>query len=151
MTSARPYANLPDPDRQSGFYAGVPVKRFFAFLIDLVIILALSIGVALLSFGIFFFLFILVFTCVGFIYRVLTLSSGSATLGMRLMGIELRSYDGGRFSFADAFLHTLAFYISFGMFPLQAISIVLMFTTPRGQGLTDFLFGTVALNKAAGG
>ena len=32
---------------------------------------------------------------------------------------------------------------------LQVISIVLMMTTSRAQGLTDHFLGTVAINKAA--
>ena len=34
-------------------------------------------------------------------------------------------------------------------FVLQVISIVLMLTTPRAQGLTDHVLGTVALNRRA--
>ena len=149
MTHADPYSRLPDPARQAGFYAGVPVKRFIAFVLDLLFIFILSLIPIVLTFGLGAFLFPLVFFSIGFVYRVLTLASGSATWGMRLMAIELRGIDAGRFSFGDAFLHTLAFYISFGVFPVQLISIVLMLTTSRGQGLTDMLFGTVALNRRA--
>ena len=149
MTQADPYSQLPDPTRHAGFYAGVPVKRFIAFLLDLLIIFVISLVPVVATVGLGAFIFPVIFFVIGFIYRVVTLASGSATWGMRLMAIELRGLDASRFSFGDAFLHTLAFYISLGVFPVQIISIVLMLTTSRGQGLTDMLFGTVALNRRA--
>ena len=144
-----PFANLPDPETQAGFYEDVPAKRLLAFFIDLLIIAMLSIGVCVLTFGIAFFLFFLVLAIVGFFYRVLTLSGGSATWGMRILAIELRRHDGAKFTAADAVIHTVAFYISFGIIPLQLLSAILMLTSSRGQGLTDMLFGTVALNRKA--
>lgn len=146
---SEPFANLPDPQRQAGFYAEVPLKRLLAFFIDAAIVVALAILAGLLSFGLFFFVFVLMVTVVGFVYRVATLAGGSATWGMRLVGIELRRHDGEAFSLGDAILHTGAFYISFGIVPLQIISAILMLTTARGQGLTDMLLGTVALNRRA--
>ncbi|HSG55282.1 MAG TPA: RDD family protein, partial [Paracoccaceae bacterium] len=48
-----------------------------------------------------------------------------------------------------AVAHTLGLSISFAMPLLQVVSIILMLTTARKQGLTDHLLGTVALNRAA--
>ncbi|MEL6912991.1 MAG: RDD family protein [Pseudomonadota bacterium] len=144
-----PYENLPDPHRQAGFYAGVPFKRLVAFLIDTLVVFAAATLVALLSLGLFFFVFVFVITVVGFFYRVGTLASGSATWGMRLVGIELRRQDGGTFSTGDAVLHTLGFYVSMAVAPLQLLSIILMLVTERGQGISDLFFGTVALNRMA--
>ena len=48
-----------------------------------------------------------------------------------------------------AFLHTLGYTVSIGMPLLQVISIVLMLTTERAQGLSDHVLGTVALNRRA--
>lgn len=147
--TAVPFADLPDPKTQAGFYAGVPAKRILAFFIDLLIIFLLSLAVAVLTFGLAFFVFVLVFGVVGFLYRVLTLAGGSATWGMRLMAVELRRHDGERFTTADAALHTIVFYICFGIVPLQVISAITMFATSRGQTLTDMVFGVVALNRKA--
>ncbi|MEM1374033.1 MAG: RDD family protein [Pseudomonadota bacterium] len=149
MTNGDPYHRLPDPARQAGFYEGVAVKRFIAFFLDLLIILVLSLVPVVATLGLGAFVFPLIFLVVGFLYRVLTLAAGSATWGMRLMAIELRRIDAEKFSMGDAAVHTLAFYFSFGVIPLQLISAVLMLTTARGQGLTDMLFGTVALNRRA--
>ncbi len=147
MTS-RAYT-LPDPETQSEFYADVPMKRLFAWIIDMVLIGILC--VLILPFtaftGIFFFPLMLL--VVGFAYRVVTLAGGSATLGMRLMGIELRDQSGDRFDLAQAFLHTLGYSVSLSFPILQVISIVLMLTSSRKQGLTDHVMGSVAINRAA--
>ncbi|SMP22774.1 RDD family protein [Shimia sagamensis] len=140
---------LPDPDTQSEFYEDVTFKRFLAWLIDTGLVFVLC--VLVLPFtaftGIFFFgALLFVF---GFAYRVVTIATGSATWGMRLMSIELRQSDGSRFELGSAFLHTVGFTVSV-MFPiLQIISIVLMITTDRKQGLTDHIMGSVAINRAA--
>lgn len=144
------YWGLPDPDTQSEFYQDVVIKRLLAWVIDVVLIVAMCILVSLLTFGIGFFLWGLIYLAVGFVYRVTTLTSKSATLGMRLTAIELRNHRGERFDRGTSALHTIAYYISMSTFVLQMISIVMMFTTPRGQGLGDMVLGTAAVNRAAG-
>ncbi len=86
---------------------------------------------------------------VGFIYRVVTLASGSATWGMRLVSIEMRRQTGDLFDLATALLHTTGFYVSFAFPLLQLVSVILMLTSSRSQGLTDLVMGTVALNRTA--
>jgi uncharacterized RDD family membrane protein YckC len=95
------------------------------------------------------FFFPVLMLIVGFVYRVITIANGSATWGMRLMAIEFRRADGARFDLGAAFLHTLGYSISWAFPILQLISVVLMATTEKGQGLTDHVMGTVALNRAA--
>ncbi len=139
--------HLPDPDTQSQFYEGVAIKRLMAWLVDTVLIVLVAI--AILPFtaftGLFFFPFLIL--VVGFVYRTLTLAGGSATWGMRLFAIEFRTMHGERFDIGTAFAHTLGYSISFAVFPAQAVSVILMLTTPRGQGLTDHVLGTVAMNR----
>lgn len=138
---------LPDPDHQPEFYDGIPLKRFLAWVADAALILIAC--VVILPFtaftGIFFFPLLML--AVGFAYRVITLANGSATWGMRLFGMELRTAQDTRFDAATAFAHTLGYTVSIGMMPLQLISIVLMCTTARCQGLSDMVLGTVALNR----
>lgn len=140
---------LPDPEIQHEFYDDVPVKRLVAFVVDTVLIALIC--VAVLPFtaftGIFFFPFLMM--VVGFAYRVITLTNASATPGMRLTAIEFRTALGQPFDLSTAFLHTLGLTVSFGVPLLQLISVVLMATTPRGQGLSDRVLGTVALNRMA--
>ena len=146
--TTRAYA-LPDPASQPEFYADVPVKRLIAWIVDMIligIISALILPLTLFT-GIFFFGAI--FLTVSFIYRVVTLTNGSATFGMRFVGIELRTQHGDRFDLGHAFLHTLGYSVSLTFFILQLISIVLMLTSSRSQGLTDHVMGSVAINRAA--
>jgi uncharacterized RDD family membrane protein YckC len=141
--------HIPDPDRQPEFYAAVPLKRLIAWGIDTLLVALIC--VAILPFtafaGIFFFPALLLL--VGFAYRVVTIARGSATWGMWLVAIEFRTLSGQRFDLQMAVLHTLGFTVSCALFVLQVISIVLMLTTSRAQGLTDHLLGTVALNRRA--
>lgn len=142
-------SGLPDPEFQAEFYQDVPSKRFFAWLIDLVITLALCVlAIVFTAFVGLFFLPIL-WTVVSFVYRVATISAGSATFGMRMMAIELRNADGTRLSFPEAALHTFLHFVMFGSIVLQCISVATTLSTARGQGLHDMIMGTTALNKTA--
>jgi len=141
--------HIPDPLSQPDFYADVPAKRLIAWVADTVLVALICL--LILPFtaftGILFFPALML--VVGFAYRVVTLARGSATWGMRLTAIEFRTLSGARFDLTLAFLHTLGFTVSCAFFPLQVVSIVLMLTTARGQGLSDHLLGTVALNRRA--
>ena len=141
---------LPDPQMQPELYADIPSKRLFAWLIDLVIILALLLLAVVSTFGVGLFLLPLLATVISFVYRVATIAAGSATFGMRMMAIELRNSDAARLSFAEALLHTFLHFVMFTSVVLQIISIATTLTTERAQGLHDLILGTTALNKAAG-
>ncbi|MEO1579266.1 MAG: RDD family protein [Pseudomonadota bacterium] len=146
MTDA--YPGLPDPDRASEFYDGVPTKRLVAWIVDILIIGILT--AAILPFtaflGVFFFPFL--YAVMSFLYRWVTLARGSATLGMRVMSIEIRNRMGERLDSATAALHTLGYAISVAMAPAQLVSIILMLISSRRQGLTDHVLGTAAINRA---
>lgn len=141
--------HTPDPDTQPEFYRDVPVKRFVAWFVDtiLVVLLCLLILPFTAFTGIFFFPFLML--VVGFVYRVVSIANGSATLGMRLVAIEFRTATGARFDFTMALWHTTAFTFSCAFVLIQIGSIVLMLTSPRAQGLTDHMLGTVAVNRRA--
>ncbi|MFT6453127.1 MAG: putative RDD family membrane protein YckC [Halocynthiibacter sp.] len=81
-------------------------------------------------------------------YRIITLANGSATIGMRLTGIELRDSSGARFGLGLAAAHTILFSISMSMFLPQVASVVLMMTGARAQGLSDHILSTAAINRA---
>ncbi|PID35069.1 MAG: hypothetical protein CR964_01675 [Rhodobacterales bacterium] len=91
---------------------------------------------------------VFLFLLINFAYRVVTIASKGATLGMRLVAIELRTHRGTRPDLTIALLHTLGYSIAISMGPVQLISIVLMLTTPRGQGLHDMALGTAMINRA---
>lgn len=140
----------PDPDMQPQFYDGVPSKRLLAWGVDTIVIAALTLVVIPFTAFIGLFFLPLLYLVIGFAYRVVTLSRGSATWGMRLMAIELRDRDDRSFDLPTAFLHTLGYTVSLAMPLLQLISVVLMLSTERRQGLSDLVLGTVALNRRAG-
>lgn len=139
--------HLPDPDIQPEFYAGVPTKRLLAWVLDMVVVVGMTL--VILPFTAFtglLFLPVLMIT-IGFIYRVLTLANGSATWGMRLMAIEIRDMRDRPLDLGMAFLHTLGYSISISMMFVQLISIVLMGGSSYGQGLTDMVLHTTAVNR----
>jgi uncharacterized RDD family membrane protein YckC len=143
------YSQLPDPVRQSAFYDSVTLKRGLAWIVDSIIVAILVfIALAFTAFlgAFFFFAFWMV---ISFAYRVVTIANGSATWGMRLMAIEFRDWRGEKLDFGQAFMHTLGYTVAVSVAPLQIVSIVCMFATERGQGLSDLLLGTTALNKRA--
>ncbi|MEO0391392.1 MAG: RDD family protein [Pseudomonadota bacterium] len=141
--------HLPDPDRQPEFYTGVPLKRLLAWIIDMVLIVGLA--VLIIPFtaftGLFFFPALV--AIIGFLYRLITLTGGSATWGMRFAGIELRTAAGQRLDLSAAFLHTLGYTVSLTIAPLQLVSVAMMLLTDRGQGLSDMVLNTAMLNRRA--
>lgn len=140
---------LADPISQPQFYRDVAGKRLLAWIVDtIVVVLICVLIVPFTAFTAIFFFFGLL-AVVGFMYRVITLTTGSATWGMRLMAVELRDASGARFGLGEAFLHTLGYTVSWAVAPLQLISIVLMATSGRGQGLTDMVMGSAMLNRRA--
>lgn len=140
---------LPDPDDHPEFYSDTTTKRFFAWLIDTVLITLISlVAIPFTAFvGLFFFAGL--FLIVSLVYRVASLANWSATPGMRLLSVEMRTRSGDRFDLPTAFLHTGAYMVMMAVFVLQAVSIILMITGSRGQGLHDHLLGTSAINRAA--
>lgn len=140
---------LPDPQYDADFYKDVPTKRLIAWFID---VAAIAVITGFLTvFGLFLPLLILplLFAVVSFVYRWMTLASGSATWGMRLMALEMRRGDGARFDGTTALFHTIGYVVSVVTFPLQLISIGMILMTARHQSLTDVILGTAALNKEA--
>ena len=140
---------LPDPVTEAQFYEGVPAKRLIAWVVDVTVIFVLSL--LLVPFTAFTALFYLpiFMAVVGFLYRWASMSRISGTTGMRLVGIELRSFEGRRLDAGTALFHVAGYATSLAFFPLQLLSMALMVITPRKQGLTDHILGTAAIRRAA--
>ena len=114
--------------------------RFLVLLLACVVTLTAFVGLLIWP---------LLMLTIGFVYRVVTLANSSATWGMRFVGIELCSQTGTRLDGGLAMAHTLGYSVSFAIPILQVISVIMMLTSTRGQGLTDAVLGTVALNRRA--
>ena len=141
--------HLPDTIAQAAFYETVPTNRLFVWILDAAIILGICLVVLRFTGFLGIFFWPLMWLVVGFAYRTITIANRSATWGMRLVSIELRNRTGARLDLTKAIFHTLGYIISIGIFLLQAVSIVLICASMRGQSLTDHVLGTVMLNKQA--
>lgn len=146
MTVTDTLPGLPSRDVRPEFYDGVPLKRGFAWIVDIVLIALMTALVATVTI-VGWFMFPFLFLLLGFLYRWVLIANGSATLGMRLAAIELRNRFGERFDASTAFMHTLGYSLSMMVFPAQLVSIALMLISERGQGLTDHILGTTAVNR----
>lgn len=140
-------SGLPDPEYDAEFYTDVPAKRLMAWIVDVALISLVTAALTTLGFLIPLLFLPLLFAVVSFLYRWFSIARRSATPGMRLLAIELRDRDGRRLDSGTAFFHTAGYAFSVVTAPLQLISIVLMLTTARGQGLTDLVLGTAAVNR----
>ena len=90
---------IPYPHSHPEFYESVTTKRFFAWLIDNIIVLGIFIITSPFTFFVSLFLFLFFYTAIDFVYRTATFSMGSAKFGMRLMAVELRHESGHRLGF----------------------------------------------------
>ena len=144
------FANAyPDPVRQSFFYADVPVKRAMAWVFDTVFIAFLvALLIPLTGFLALFFLGGL-YVVVSFLYRWMGLARHSATMGMRLMGLEFRGGEGYRMRTAQGFAHTLFYALSMAFVVPQILSVLMICLTKRGQSLSDLVLGVVLVNRSA--
>lgn len=140
-------SSLPDPIHQSEFYSGIPAKRLFAWIIDVILVTLLTFLIGVLTLGIGLLFFVVFYVVIDFLYRWFTMSAGSATLGMRMMAIEIRNGFGERLNAGEAALHTLGFMISAGFFLPQMASIAMMLFGPAHKGLHDVILGTAAINR----
>jgi uncharacterized RDD family membrane protein YckC len=149
------YADMPhayDPVAQRRLFDGVLGKRFIAFLIDAVIISLLWVvaGLAVfvlgvLTLGLAWLLFGAIFAVVGLGYNAVTIGGrNSATIGQRLMGVEVRMWFGGRVAPIVAAFHALLFWLSLTIF--FPILLWPLFDS-RKRCLHDIFAGVVVVNR----
>jgi uncharacterized RDD family membrane protein YckC len=141
-----------DPVKHPELFQGLIRKRSLAFIVDAIIILVLTavayVVVALLgivTLGLAWLLFGLVFPAVGLGYNALTIGGpNSATIGQRMMGLEVRMWFGGKVSPLIAAFHALLFWFSLVVFcPI----LLWAFFDPRKRCLHDILAGVVVINR----
>ena len=141
-----------DPVKDPQLFQGLIRKRSVAFIVDAIIILALTVVayvvVALLSIitlGLAWLLFGLVFPAVGLGYNALTIGGpNSATIGQRMMGLEVRMWFGGKVTPWIAAFHALLFWFSLVVFcPI----LLWAFFDPRKRTLHDILAGVLVINR----
>ena len=141
-----------DPVRQPELFDGVIFKRVIAFVIDAIIISLLTVAayvvVALLgivTLGLAWLLFGLVFPAVGLGYNALTVGGPkSSTIGQRMMGLEVRMWFGGKVTPLIAAFHALLFWFSLVVF--CPILLWALFDS-RKRCLHDILAGVLFINR----
>ena len=146
-----------DPYLQPELFRGVPTRRVFAFIIDLlvlcipVILAVLFIALfGLITLGLGWALFWLVWPATviwALVYYAATLGGPhSATIGMRLMDLELRTWYGAPAYYLLGAMHAVLFWISLSV--LSPFVILVGLFNPRRRLLHDFLLGTVIIKNS---
>lgn len=135
------------------FVSDIVFKRILAHIVDSAILLAVMapIGIfmiltAVATFGLLILPFAFAFLAMRFLYYVgFTAGEKSATPGMRMLGIELRTITGGRPDFLQAFLRLAVYYVLIGLLtPL--ILLVVLFNAQR-RAIHDMVSETVVVNR----
>jgi uncharacterized RDD family membrane protein YckC len=151
------YEHAFDPYAEPDLFRNVLARRVIAFIIDLVV---LSVPVALA------YLFIAVFGLItlGLGWALFWLVSPasivwalvyygasiggphSATIGMRVMDLELRTWYGAPGYFLLGAMHAVLFYISISV--LSPFILLIGLFNARRRQLHDFVLGTVIVNNS---
>jgi uncharacterized RDD family membrane protein YckC len=147
-----------DPATQPELFEGVPARRVIAFFIDVLII---AVPLALL--GIFIFIFGLVTFGLGWflflafgpvamiwalVYYGLTFGSvSSATIGMRMMDLEMRTWYGAPAYFVLGAVHAIGYWLTVSF--LTPLVLLVALFNERKRLLHDILVGTVVINNHA--
>ena len=144
-----------DPVKQPQLFDGVMSKRIIAFFVDAIIILLLTAVAAILvlvfgviTLGLGWLLLPIVFPIVGLGYNALTVGGpNSATVGQRLMGLELRMWFGGKVTPLIAAFHALLFWVSLYTLLGWLVNVLWAVFDPRKRCLHDILAGVVAIKR----
>src|SRR5512141_3220874 len=146
-----------DPQLQPELFRGVLTRRVFAFLIDLVVISVpvilgyLFIAVfGLITLGLGWALFWLAWPATviwAVVYYGATLGGPySATLGMRVMDLELRTWYGAPGYFVLGAMHAVLFWLSISI--LSPFVVLVGLFNGRRRLLHDIVLGTVIINSS---
>jgi uncharacterized RDD family membrane protein YckC len=135
-------SGAPDALAFPEYFDGIAFKRVIAYFIDALIILAIMGGVWIVF-------SILTAMSLGLLapllYHTLTIGADdSATYGMRLLGVTVRTWDGRKPGYLQAALNTVVFYASVGLTGWLILVVALF--NDRRRTLHDFLCGTVVIN-----
>ena len=145
-----------DPAVSPELFEGVLARRLLAFVIDLIILampvlfLAMFIFVVgVVTFGLGFVFYALLTPAMvlwALCYYGATLGSRhSATIGMRAMDIEMRTWYGSPAYFVLGAVHAIVFWVTVSVF--TPLVLVVCLFNERRRCLHDILIGTVVINN----
>jgi len=140
---------LPDPATRPDLFEGVLWRRAFAYLIDLccmgfIAVFAWIVFAVLwvLSFGMLGPALWFLFGLIPLAYHTLLVSGRhSATFGMRMFDLQLRSWTGERPVFLQALAHTVLFYLT--TYGTGFLILLFVLINRRKRTLHDVLAGTL--------
>ena len=147
-----------DPATMPELFDGVLARRIIAFVIDLVVLsipivfIAMFITViGVVTLGLGFLLYALlspIMVLWALFYYGITLGSPrSATLGMRVMDLEMRTWYGAPAYFVLGAVHAIVFWITVSV--LTPFVLLVCLFNNRRRCLHDILVGTVIINNEA--
>jgi uncharacterized RDD family membrane protein YckC len=147
----------PDPISEPLYYEGLLSRRVVAYFLDLGLIVllwmaafALGLVVKVVTFGLLSPLVVLALAILAPAYHVLTVSGPSrATIGMRIMDLEVRTFDGGRPSWLHALIQIVLFYFTVSVTG-GLVLLVVLFNRHR-RTLHDILSHLVVLRRVPAG
>lgn len=134
------------------------LRRMLAYIADFIAIWMVNLGVTavfvllgIASFGLLYPLLLTltpIYVLLPIAYHTLTIGGPkSATPGMRLFGIEVRVWHGGKPGYIQAMLHTLVFYASVSL--TAGLILILPLFHNRSRCLQDILCGTFVIRRQA--
>jgi len=147
-----------DPAANPELFEGVLARRLLAFIIDLMILavpvvfMAMFIFVVgIVTFGLGFVFYALLTPAMVlwalFYYGATLGSQHSATIGMRAMDIEMRTWYGSPAYFVLGAVHAIVFWIIVSV--LTPFVLLVCLFNERRRCLHDMLIGTVIINNEA--
>src|SRR5262250_2317366 len=147
-----------DPTTQPELFEGVLARRVIAFLIDFVVIaipvvlaamFIFAFGIVTLGLGFALYWLLPTATVIwALVYFGATLGGAkSATIGMRLMDLEMRTWYGAPAYFVLGAVHAIAFWFTVSFF--TPFVLLVAFFNRRRRLLHDILLGTVIINNAS--
>jgi len=144
---------MPDPASVPEAYQGVLLRRVLGYFVDLCVIAVLAVLLWIvfavlwvLSLGLLGPVLWFIFGLIPLAYHTLLLCGPwSATIGMRLFDVELRSVTGERPGFLQALAQTALFYITVGA--TCSLILLVVFLNRHRRTLHDLLAGTVMVRR----
>ncbi|HXP76412.1 MAG TPA: RDD family protein [Stellaceae bacterium] len=143
----------PEPFAAPEYYRGILARRVLAYWVDLFCIAMLAAlawlvlwVLTIASLGLLSPL-LLVLAAIPLLYHTLSIGGPrSATPGMRLTGIEVRSWTGERPSYLQAFVQTVLFYVT--VYPTWSLVLLVALFNQRRRTLHDILAGTLVIRQS---
>jgi uncharacterized RDD family membrane protein YckC len=148
-----------DPLTNPGLFDGVLARRVLAFVIDAVVI-----SIPIIFAALFILIFGLITLGLGwalywlwwpaavvwalFYYGITLGSAQSATIGMRIMDIQMRTWYGAPSYFVLGVAHAILFWLTVSL--LTPFILLVGFFNDRRRLLHDVLIGTVVINRSDG-